>query len=505
MNPTPQLLHIGWASGDMTPHPGPVDISGQFHARLSEGVKDPLCATALAISTEADHVVFVSCDLVSITDELRDTTRELLKQSGSDLDAHKVVFHATHTHTGPLIRTPRTVNECIATAGTGIDATFDLKTMEGEEILRIISNALASIVLQAWNQRSPGSIAYGLDFCPVGRNRRWWNEDDRATMYLYDSPEEREHFRRIEGFEDHVLQLLATYDPAGNLTGLAVNLACPSQVNESDFFLGADYWKEAREFLRNKFGSDLHILPQCAAAGEQTARHITERAAHQRMLDLRGITERENVAVRITECTERILSAITPTAVSEACLRHQVLPLDLPARKITDEEAATAAGEEKRALELFEEERAKILNNPELRNTPRWYVPITSAFRRANWWGNVVRRKQDQDANRNLTRRVEVHIVRVSDIAFATNPYEFSVDFGLEIRVRSPFLQTFVVQLAGGGTYLPSARAAAAGGYGAIPPSTPVGPEGGRVIVDSSLIALRQLFVEAESSPSTHT
>jgi hypothetical protein len=43
------------------------------------------------------------------------------------------------------------------------------------------------------------------------------------------------------------------------------------------------------------------------------------------------------------------------------------------------------------------------------------------------------------------------------------------------------------VQLAGAGTYLPTARAEAGGGYSAIVQSNSVGSEGGQVLVEKTL------------------
>ena len=47
---------------------------------------------------------------------------------------------------------------------------------------------------------------------------------------------------------------------------------------------------------------------------------------------------------------------------------------------------------------------------------------------------------------------------------------------------------TFIVQLANGtGTYLPTSRAEAGGGYSAIVQSNSVGSEGGQVLVEKTL------------------
>jgi len=51
-------------------------------------------------------------------------------------------------------------------------------------------------------------------------------------------------------------------------------------------------------------------------------------------------------------------------------------------------------------------------------------------------------------------------------------------------------VQTILIQLTGGGTYLPTARAVR-GGYGAIPKSNRVGPEDEQVLVDRPVEVIR--------------
>ncbi len=94
-------LKIGWAETDITPVKQPVLVQGQQYARVSEGVKDPLKATVAAFASNRDHVLFAACDLINISDELRDAVRERLQ--GLDFDAGKVILHATHTHSAPRI------------------------------------------------------------------------------------------------------------------------------------------------------------------------------------------------------------------------------------------------------------------------------------------------------------------------------------------------------------------------------------------------------------------
>ncbi len=62
------------------------------------------------------------------------------------------------------------------------------------------------------------------------------------------------------------------------------------------------------------------------------------------------------------------------------------------------------------------------------------------------------------------------------------------------MQARSKAIQTFVIQLAGPGTYLPTQKAINGGHYSAIVQSTLVGPEGGQILVDQTVNMINELF-----------
>jgi hypothetical protein len=93
------------------------------------------------------------------------------------------------------------------------------------------------------------------------------------------------------------------------------------------------------------------------------------------------------------------------------------------------------------------------------------------------------------------TFEMELHVLRLGDIALATNPFELFLDYGLRMKARSKAQQTFLAQLAcGRGGYLATRKAVAGSGYGAMIVDGPVGPEGGEVLVERTLSLINGMW-----------
>jgi len=476
-------LRIGWAQADITP-PRPCLVAGQFHVRISEEVLDPVTATALALASGGEHAVLVSCDLVAIPDGLRDAVRARLGGGGDGPDPMKVVISATHTHTGPEVRGPGQSPGTLATA-----AGVELEAMGAAEYQPMVADRIADAVRRAWAARAASGLAFGMGWAVVGRNRRWVDVSGRARMYgRTDTP----LFSHIEGYEDHSLGLAATVDTAGRLTGLVVNVPCSAQVSEHAFAVSADYWHETRQELRRRFGGDLFVLGQCSAAGDQSPHLIYDRRAAERMLDLKGRTARQDIARRIADAVEEVLPFIAATADRAPVLAHHAETIALPASALTQADADAAVAEAEKDRLRYEDEMRKLRADPSLKDRPRWYQAPSGFYRRMKWQQAVAERFQRQEEQASVP--AELHVVRAGDLAVATNPFEYYLDFGTYIKARSPAVQTLLVQLAGAGSYCPSRRSLAGGGYGSLPASNPVGPEGGRQLAERTVEVLLRLW-----------
>ncbi len=484
-------LLIGWAEIDITPPKLPIVLAGQFHARLSEGVLSPLKASICVLENGDEQTVFACCDVVSISADLYAQVRSRLVQSLPEINPDKLVLHATHTHTGPNVITGAdSILGKVSADDYGVDLPVGYSSAEGIEW---IATQLLLGIETAWKSRQAGGIAFGLDYAVVGRNRRWVDKDGNAYMYGLHG-DNKEIFRHIEGYEDHSINLLATYDAQNQLTGLIVNIPSPSQEVEGIYLVSADFWHETRAELRKRFGEKIFILPQVSSAGDLTPHLIFENAAHERMLQLRKHTALQETANRISDAVGRILPAIRETITQNPVFKHRTDTISLTANPLTEKDAQEAQQEANRLLERHRQLLQEIQENPGLKKeNPRWYVGASAAWRRAKWHMAVVERYEHQKTNPLFP--VEVHVIRLGDMAFATNRFELYLDFGVQIKVRSPAIQTFLVQLAGGGTYLPSLRSVQGGGYGSVPASNTVGPQAGQELVEHTLQKLRELFL----------
>jgi hypothetical protein len=90
-----------------------------------------------------------------------------------------------------------------------------------------------------------------------------------------------------------------------------------------------------------------------------------------------------------------------------------------------------------------------------------------------------------------------MHIISLGDVAFFSNPFELYIDFQHQVQARSPFVQTFGIQLAAnpsdeGTGYLCTEDAAENMGYSANIYSCFVAPKGGNTIVEEVLDILNK-------------
>jgi hypothetical protein len=304
------------------------------------------------------------------------------------------------------------------------------------------------------------------------------------------------------------MNLMFTFDAQQNLTGIVVNVPCPSQLSEHFTKLSADYWTEVRQMVAKEYGENVYVLPQCAAAGDVSPRVLHYKKAQARRMALKYdlpyddalvkrnndheynkvMGERYDIAERILEGIRDVYSWAKKDIQTEVAVRHKVTQMDLERRKITDEEKAWC----EENLELLKD----MAPNPEEMTAEEYRVAYTNHQSRVNRNKGGIARWAD--VKENPTLNMQSHTVRIGDIAFATIRFETYIDFMHRLQARSPFIQTFVIQLAGteGGNYLATHRGAEAKGYSASMFCNMVSADGGHQLVENQLEILNEMKVQ---------
>lgn len=456
---TADELLVGRATVSITPE-RPVPLSGQMRTRISTAVESPVTATALALESRGgerslDQAILVSCDLVAIREGVIEEVRERLKDRLPGCELQKLVLSATHTHTAPEV----------------IEGRYEIPTegvMRPEEYRAFLVEQLAGVVEQAWSSRAKGKVGWGLGHAVVAQNRLAVYSDGHAQMY---GPTDRPDFARFEGYEDHGLEVLFFWDADDRLIATAINLACPAQEVEGRSTVNADFWHVVREMLHDRHGEHLAVLAWTGAAGDQSPHLMIRKQAEERMRRLRKLDRLEEIARRVVAAWQEALEGAQQEKHADAVLKHHVETLSLPVRLVTQEEALAAR-----------QKAADLAGDANARRRMLWHQEVVARFER---------QKSDD------VYAVELHVIRLGDVAIATNPFELYTDYGIQMKAGSRALQTFVIQLAGRGTYLPAERSLAGGAYGAIVQSNAVGPAGGRILTEGTIAAINSLWPEA--------
>ncbi len=510
-------LQIGWGKRSISPG-GPVPITGQFYLRVAQGQLTPVIAQAMAMTNKNDAVIFVAADMVSVNKIVLHKVHAILKKENPAIPVEKIIVSATHTHAGPSANP------------IPDDYPRRVKFTPSSEMQDFIARQIADAVKEAWANRAPGSIAYGYGFATTGHSRRTVYLEDigkqntsaagiamngRAQMY---GKTNNPLFDGYESGTDAFINLFYTFDKSGKLTGAVVNVPCPAQTGENFWYLHASFWDNVRKKLSAKYG-DIGIIGQSAAAGDLSPRQLHYLEAEKRRYRLKyadkiaeymknpgkrpgqekatpeavkkqleyDILEwmrAEDIGNRIVAAFDEVLSWAAKDKMCNPVFKHEVQTVKLSRRMFPKE----LVEQEKKSHEA-------LMQQKYVEGGDKWaQLRANSILRsRRNRIGSVAERAEIQEKEPYII--TDIHVVRVGNLAFATNRFELFMDFMHRIQARSPFEQTVIVQLVtdlnGQGKYLATKEGIANKGYSATPYCNVVSAEGGQELVNKTLDMLK--------------
>lgn len=493
-------LLIGWAEESLVPEKK-VSLAGQFIERISDYVESEISVTAMAVESDGTTMILCSADIVNLSEPVLNLARKKLAAMTDEIDPMCVIVAATHTHTSmkldPMMGGATgfgshqdVLNEFLPagkvyTPRVKPDETV-LTPMEGTEFF---TDKVALAALHAWQNRREACYAPAFGRVAVGMCRRVCYNDGSAQMW---GDVNTATFTNLEGGNDSGMELLYTFDKDKNITGVVANICCPAQILEHRHFISADYWGRAKANIRKALGEHVFLLGICGAGGDQCPRDLVRwvdpetpiedpnvsrpnllyRRADPSMYDVSGCNV---VGRRVANEILAVLEEVSEYR-EDALLRHEVMTLDLPLRKATQAEYHNAV----REMQYYVAQ-----------NADKEVFDFDDMGKMHVHAGTILRYRRQQLEE---TVPMELHVVRMDDVAFVTNPFELFLDYGNYIRARSPFAQTFVAQLCCGSLgYLPTEKAEKGGHYSAYISSGNVGHEGGDQLVRKTLNELWKL------------
>jgi len=274
-----------------------------------------------------------------------------------------------------------------------------------------------------------------------------------------------------------------------------MNVPYTAQVSISDVHMSSDTWHDMRKLMAQHHPG-VFILPQVAAAGEATFEQPYYKAAEKRRYRLiygrepayPGEFQRKQIAGRLLTSFERARAWAEKEQFSDLPINHVTKKLML-SRYIPSEKECEFARHDL-------EEIARLRANPPKREPAalkKYLSRLDSGEARCK---RVLRMREEGLKTPKLP--MEFHALRIGDVGFVSEQYEYYYEFGQRIAARSPFIQTFVIQLSaivdGGSTgYLATERATKNGGYGTGPLSCRLSPQGGQEIVEEAVKTLKEL------------
>jgi neutral ceramidase len=425
------MLKAGVSCLDITPPLG-THMRGYFEERTASTVHDPLHVRSFVLENEGGAVAIAVCDIIGVDRKYLDQARARIVET-TELRPEQILICCTHTHTGPQ---------------TGDD-----------EYTQWLWARIADGVRVAWQAREAAQVGWAS----TTEDRLVFNRRYRMADGTVQTNPGVKNPNVVEpaGPVDPQVGVMVLRSACGKTLGVLANYALHYIGIPDDFTaLSADYYGFFSTQIQRMRGESFVAALSNGASGDinniNVMGHVTNRNDRYQHCERAGNLVAANAfwAWNEADFAQDVPIAAAMTEVTLA-----------PKPPVTAEEVA-------RAQEI--EERVAA------------HKPVLMGER------SFARRVKRFADNPPQARETLVQALRIGDLAIATAPGEFFVELGLEIKRRSPFAQTMVLELANDSLgYIPTRRAFEEGAY--EPESSPYAPGFGEAIVDAAVRLLEGL------------
>jgi len=404
------------------------EIPGLFHQRWAEVIHDPLKVRSFALEREGEGIAVAVCDLIGVKRDYLDRAKAAVAEA-TGLTPERVLISCTHTHTG---------------AKTGEDAYTEF-----------LVGRIADAVRLAWENRAPAEVGWGrtAEDRVVFNRRYWMKEGGVRTNPGVGNPE----VVKPAGPVDPEVGALCLRRSGGETVGLLANYSL-HYVGGGDAqrAVSADYFGCFSGLVQRLTGETFVAALSNGACGDINN------------IDVMGQTRSANDRY---QHTERVAALVAAHAfwICNGMTFSDDLPLGAAMEEVVlKRKPAPAEADVARAREIEQQGKGTMAERAFARRTLHRLAEFPEEV---HTW---------------------VQALRIGDLALVGAPGELLVDLGLDIKKRSPFGQTMVLELANDSIgYLPPRRAFEEGGY--EPQACNFEPGVGELLADTAVKLLGQL------------
>ena len=457
-----RVFRAGAATSNITPPLG-VPLVGSTNVVGAAHVHDELHARCLALDDGARRLVFVVVDNLSVNREVFDEAKRRIHEA-TGVPPENMMMSATHTHSAANAR--------------GVNPL--LHTKELDPYQAFLAQRIADGVRRAINQLEPARIAWGAGQLPQHVfNRRWVLKDgktvvnpfggqDRAIM----NPGRRPDLDKPAGPTNPEVYVLSVQSAAGRPLAVLTNYWLHYVGGVPGDHASADYFGAFCDRLQQLLGADRQDPPFVGLLANGPCGDVNNSNLHAPPSPREPPYARiRAVANDLAQEVVRVYSRLEYRDWVELQAAQTELELGVRRPSAADVERARAA--------LARPATVSPIHGRELTYARRTIDAL-------QWPATV---------------KIILQAFRVGELAVAAIPFEVFTETGLEIKARSPFKDTFTIELANGGyAYLPTPEQHELGGYETWLGTNRVEKEATRKIVPQVLGLLAQLRAVAPAT-----
>jgi len=427
---SPQLVHVfkaGFAERDITPDLG-MEEPGGYGKVYHRTFHDPCKVRAVVFDDGRQRVALVGIDLLLITRALTKEARaEIEKRCG--IKAGNILLGASHSHSsGPIgMAEPGDFDQAPPLVQ---DLYFNKSTISNPGYTQLLRQQIVDAVVAADAARVDARAAVGFGHeDKVAFNRRLRMKS--GLSYSHPGAGNPDIIG-YAGPVDPQVGVIGVWDLKANLLGVVVNFSCHATTSPGG------------------------ISANWPSAMEQTLRGATHHAALP-VVFLQGacgdVTQVDNLTKFQNPAPEEWWQIVGGRVGAEAyktllLIRRGAssnLPLDVRSRTWNVKRRLPSPEKVKRALEIVQKDP---------NNATEWTFAKETVL-------------LDALAKVRPEEQVEVQAIQVGPVVLVSNPSEYFVQYGLDIKKGSKFPFTFPVELANGCTgYVPTEEAFGPNGGG---------------------------------------